>query len=140
MIKKWTLLLGGLFVFASCGHYVTLPKYTTVSKIYKLHEGMELNEINALLDLTPYDVRINMANNEKILVYKYKHSFQRVRGKYYEFERLNNTEKMEYYNESDIYIVLNAQNDKLKYYYTSAGLKSAKDLLKKENKILNQKN
>lgn len=79
-----------------------------------------------------------MENNEKVIVYKYKHTYQRVRGKYYELEKLNDGDELEYYDESDLYVVLNAQNDKLKYYYTTAGMKSAKDLLKKENEIINR--
>lgn len=113
---------------------------TSPEQIYNLKKDMSVNEVNTALGVPPTDVYINQKDGTKIISYKYKLKYQKVAAGQQDSEMaLRGGEEM-YRDESNLFVVFDANTNKLLYYVTDKGRKEAKDLIGKsiELKYSNQ--
>jgi hypothetical protein len=58
-----------LLIFTSC--IVQSPKYTTLEKVISLHLGMSKDEVEAALDVQPYDFKA-LTDTSSVFIYIYR--------------------------------------------------------------------
>ena len=113
---------------------------TTPEQIYNLKKDMNVNEVNTLLGVPPTDVYINQKDGTKIISYKYKLKYQKVAAGQQDAEiSLRGGEEV-FRDESNLFVIFDANTNKLLYYVTDKGRKEAKGLIGKsiELKYTNQ--
>lgn len=142
---KYSIILLALFIQSckttSVAPATGLSSYcTTPEQIYNLKKDMSVSEVNTALGVPPTDVYINQKDGTKIISYKYKLKYQKVAAGQQDSETsLRGGEEM-FRDESNLFVVFDANSNKLLYYVTDKGRKEAKDLIGKsiELKYSNQ--
>ena len=131
-MKKFVLYTFALVgLMTSCASSKVLNNYaTTTENIFNLKEGMTLSEVKTTLNAEPKDVYSNTVNQTKIVVFKYRLSYQEVPLKARNNEEFLRGGKAVYKDESNIYIVFDAKTNKMVYYITDSGRKSGKNEIK----------
>jgi hypothetical protein len=104
---------------------------TTAEQIYKLTKGMDYNQVNTILGVSPTDIYINYKDGTKIISYKYKLRYQKVASGQQDSEMSLRGGEEIYRDESNLYVVFDANTNKVIYYVTDKGRKNAKDLINK---------
>jgi hypothetical protein len=127
-MKKYIFYAFALIgIMTSCASSKVLNNYaTTTDNIFNLKEGMTLNEVTTTLNAEPKDVYSNTVNQTKIVVYKYRLSYQEVPLKAKNNQEYLRGGKAVYKDESNIYIIFDAKTNKMVYYITDSGRKSGK--------------
>jgi hypothetical protein len=113
---------------------------TTTEQIYNLKKDMSVNDVNTILGVPPTDIYINQKDGTKIISYKYKLKYQKVASGQQDSEMsLRGGEEM-FRDEANLFVIFDANSNKLLYYVTDKGRKEAKDLIGKsiELKYSNQ--
>jgi hypothetical protein len=96
--------------------------------------------VTTTLGVPPTDIYINQKDGTKILLFKYKLKYQKVAAGQQDSEMsLRGGEEM-FRDEANLFVVFDANSNKLLYYVTDKGRKEAKDLIGKsiELKYSNQ--
>lgn len=123
-ISRITSVLAIIATFSSCRVYI--PEYTTVPEIYNLRQGMTREEVTSTLGVQPVEFYASHKSGHKVLVYKYKKSFQRIpKDSIYEPEFLNKRGLENFKEIGDLYVLLNGGDSKLDYFMTQNGRKLA---------------
>jgi hypothetical protein len=104
---------------------------TTSEQIYKLTKGMDYNQVNTILGVSPTAIYINYKDGTKIISYKYKLRYQKVSSGQQDSEMSLRGGEEIYRDESNLYVVFDANTNKVIYYVTDKGRKNAKDLINK---------
>jgi hypothetical protein len=111
----------------SCASSKVLNNFaTTTDNIFRLEEGMTLNEVSTTLSVDPKDVYSNTVNQTKIVVFKYRLNYQEVPLKAKNNEECLRGGKAIYKDESNLYVIFDSKTNKMIYYITDAGRKSGK--------------
>lgn len=129
------LFLTLILLSTSCGKWIA-PPYTNVDKILRIAPGMELQEVNLILEIEPYDVYIRRDNNF-IVVYNYRVKDRRMKLSGHTkstSDEASQTAGTDWYGDS-YYCYVYFQDNKVKSILTDAGLKSSEDILVKNNNI-----
>ena len=92
---------------------------------------MDYNQVNTILGVSPTDIYINYKDGTKIISYKYKLRYQKVSSGQQDSEMSLRGGEEIYRDESNLYVVFDANTNKVIYYVTDKGRKNAKDLINK---------
>ncbi len=125
-----------LIALSSCSPIFRATNYcTTTENIYKLKKGMTLNEVTSTLDVEPKDLYFNRKDGSKVVTYKYKVQYQKV-PKWFKNRELYLRGNSDYFkSEGTLYVILDAQTNKMENYITDSGRKQAKKLFKSKQVI-----
>jgi hypothetical protein len=145
---KYSFILIALFLQGCRGCKTTtvapatgLTSYcTTTEQIFNLKKDQSVSEVTNTLGVPPTDIYINQKDGTKILLFKYKLKYQKVAAGSQDSEMsLRGGEEM-FRDEANLFVVFDANTNKLIYYVTDKGRKEAKDLIGKsiELKYSNQ--
>ena len=83
-MKKQHIIYIGILTLGliSCGPAKILNNYaTTTEEIFKLEKGMSVSDVNSTLRTEPKDIYSTTLDQTKVLVYKYRHNYQKVPSK-----------------------------------------------------------
>ncbi len=130
------LILLVLILSSSCGKWIA-PPYTNVDKILQIQPGMELQEVNIILEIEPYDVYIRR-DNDFIVIYNYRVKDRRMKlsgPTKHTTDETSQTAGTDWYGDS-YYCYVYFQDNKVKSILTDEGLKKSEDILIKNNNIL----
>lgn len=95
-------------------------------EIYNLRQGMTREEVTSTLGVQPVEFYASNRSGHKVLVFKYKKSFQRIsKDSIYEPEYLNRRGLENFKEIGDLYVLLNGADSKLDYFITQSGRKLA---------------
>jgi hypothetical protein len=110
---------------------------TTTENIMKLTTGMSVEEVTTALDCEPTDFYSNVKNGEKILVYKYRKTYQNVPANKKEDEKYLRGDKPVYptKDEGNLYVVFDSKTNKLLNYITDSGRASGAKEINESLKI-----
>ncbi|MFH2144192.1 MAG: hypothetical protein ABIJ97_17325 [Bacteroidota bacterium] len=130
--------LAGL-LFQSCSVMVE-PYYTNVKKLYTVEPGQNVQKINELLGIGPYDFYYNFSEGTIVYVYKYKHLYHKMNIVLNQPDTRNemflNTGGVDYYREpANIYMTFDQNTGKLIGYHTDAGRENSTYVMRHENSL-----
>lgn len=94
---------------------------TTTENMMNLSSGMSVGDVSRTLNCEPTDIYSNIADNEKILVYKYRKNFQNVPMAKENTEEFLRGGKPVFSDESNLYVVFDSKSNKMLYYITESG-------------------
>lgn len=108
---------------------------TTTENIFKLSNGMSLEDVQRTLNCEPTDFYYNLKNNQKVLVYKYRKNYQKVPVKQKDHAKYLRGGQPIYKEENSLYTVFDSKTNKLQYYITDSGRKAGKGEIMEALKI-----
>lgn len=119
---------------SSCRVYV--PEYTTVEEMYKLEKGMSKEQVNTTLGIKPHEFYTSFDEAHTAVVYKYKKQFQKVkRDSVYETKNLAKGGTEYFKNIGNLYVLFDSDSDKMDYFITTSGRKSATNVIAQSRSI-----
>lgn len=125
-----------LLTTVACGPSKVLNNYSTTTEgIFNLKAGMTIAEINATLKSEPKDVYSNTKEKTKILVYKYRKGYQEVPMKARNNEQYLRGGNPVFKDEANLYIIIDSKTNKMLYFITDSGRKSARKEINESLKI-----
>ena len=113
-------------LITSCKNSKVLTSYSTnVEGIFKLHDGMTLDEVSSALNVQPTDFYYALDNKYEVVTYTYRRNYQLVAR-----DRVNDEASLRggparYKDEQTLFVILDANTKKLIYYITEPGRKKA---------------
>jgi hypothetical protein len=120
----------------SCGPAKVLNNYaTTTEEIFKLEKGMSVSDVNSVLKSEPKDIYSTTAGQTKVLVYKYRHGYQKVPTSTRNNENYLRGGTPVYKEEASLYAVFDAKTNELIYYITDSGRKMGQNELNEALKL-----
>ena len=137
-MKKQHIIYIGFLTLAliSCGPAKVLNNYaTTTEEIFKLEKGMSVSDVNSILKSEPKDIYSTTAGQTKVLVYKYRHNYQKVPTSAKNNENYLRGGTPVYKDESTLYAVFDSKTNELIYYITDSGRKMGKNELNEALKL-----
>ena len=115
-----------LVAMSSCKNTKVLTSYcTNVEGIFKLHDGMTLDEVSSTLNVQPTDFYYALDNKFEVVTYVYRHNYQLVSRKSISNETSLRGGSARYKDEQTLFVILDANTKKLVYYITEPGRKKA---------------
>jgi hypothetical protein len=128
-MKSMKQILLALIVFltiASCKESNVLTSYcTNVEGIFKLHDGMTLDEISAALNVQPTDFYYALDDKYEVVTYTYRRNYQLVLRDEINDEASLRGGSSRYKDEQTLFVILDANTKKMIYYITEPGRKKA---------------
>lgn len=113
-----------VLIFSACaGSLVVQNPSTTIEKIFNLHEGMLVTDVANTLGVDPREVYSIIENQTKVLVYTYKHEYQRINAKREKNQESLRGGPQRFKDENDLYVVFDARTNKMLFYVTDKGRK-----------------
>lgn len=122
-------------LFSACASWVA-PHYTNVDRMLELKEGMNTEEVNKILGITPYNL---LHKNDSSLIYEYhyrlkKKNLKKKPSKPIHIDNYQKNGRVLYYNPSKFYLLF--KEGRFKTLITESGLKESEYLLIKKNNLL----
>lgn len=132
---KKIFALAFIIATASSCSQVIIPNYTTIPEIYNLKKGMTMDKVNGALGVGPYEFYTNFYDGNKVLVYKYKKTYQVV-----PLNSQDNRENLSggperFKNEGNLYVVFDQKTDAMEYFITTSGRKLARKIVNESNQL-----
>jgi hypothetical protein len=139
ILKYMLLAVISGFLLQSCS-VVVEPYYTNVKKLYTVEPGQNLQKINELLGVGPYDFYYNFSEGTIVYVYKYKHLYHKMNLVLNQPDVRNdmflNTGGVDYYKEpANIYMTFDQNTGKLITFHTDAGRENSYYIMRHENSL-----
>lgn len=130
-IKSIIVLVVAIIGMSSCSPLFRTTNYcTTTEHIFKLKQGMTLNEVTSALDVEPKDLYFNRKDGSKVVTYKYKIQYQKV-PKWFKNREMYLRGNADYFkSEGTLYVIFDSKDNRMKNYITDNGRKQSKKLLK----------
>lgn len=141
LLAKGLIVLSAAFL-ASCSAYFVAPPYTSVDKIISLKAGMTIQQANAVLGITPYDVFHIQDEGSSIVTYKYRIADrrQKMTGSQKKIEadkhrEISQTGGEVWYQKEDHTLFMLMRDGKIRSLLTDNGIKYSKIILFEDNDI-----
>jgi hypothetical protein len=133
-VSLYVVLLLTIIGLQSCKIYV--PEYTTIPEMYKLKKGMSKDEVNRTLGIRPSEFYTTFNNGYTAMMYKYKKRYQKIKkDSIYEPGSLANG-GMEYFKDiGNLYVIFDANDEKMEYFMTSNGIKNAPPIIAESREL-----
>ena len=133
-IKNYFLMFIVVTGIHSCKIYV--PEYTTIPEMYKLKKGMSKEEVKSTLGIRPSEFYATFNNGYTAMLFKYKKKYQKIKkDSIYEPGSLANG-GMEYYKDiGNLYVIFNANDEKMEYFMTTNGIKNAPPIIAESREL-----
>lgn len=132
---KYILYISIIVALSSCSSesLVVKPEYTTTESIYALNVGMSESQVIKKLGISPYDIKYNLSDNTKVLIWKYKRPYHEInrKSKGNKSSLSSGSERFK----GDLELFATFSNGELIRYYTSSGEKESKGHFNKQHDL-----
>lgn len=136
------MLFAVVLLNACSSSYFIAPPYTSVDKIINVKAGMTMQQANAVLGITPYDVFHIQDDGSSIVTYKYRIADRRQKftGTQQKIERDKHSEISQtggetWYQKEDHTLFVLMRDGKVRSMLTDNGIKYSRVILFEDNDI-----